>query len=95
MPEIDLDAFVSLALRLADAAGAEIRPYFRKPITVEDKADLTPVTVADRAAEAAMRTLIERHFPKHGILGEEFGPAARGCRVRLGSGPDRRHEVLY
>ena len=49
-------------------------PYFRKPITVDDKADLTPVTVADRAAEAAMRdTDRERTFPKHGILGEEFG----------------------
>jgi inositol-phosphate phosphatase / L-galactose 1-phosphate phosphatase / histidinol-phosphatase len=73
VPEIDLDAFLALALRLADAAGAKIRPHFRKPLAVEDKADLTPVTVADRAAEAAMRALIEAHFPDHGILGEEFG----------------------
>ena len=73
MREIDLDAFLTLALRLADAAGAEIRPYFRRPLVVDDKPDLTPVTVADRAAEAAMRELIEAHFPEHGIVGEEYG----------------------
>ena len=73
MPEIDLDAFLALAQRLADAAGAEIRPYFRRPLVVDDKPDLTPVTAADRAAEAAMRALIEVHFPDHGIIGEEFG----------------------
>jgi inositol-phosphate phosphatase / L-galactose 1-phosphate phosphatase / histidinol-phosphatase len=73
VPEIELDAFLALALRLADAAGAEIRPHFRKPLAVVDKADLTPVTAADRAAEAVMRELIEADFPMHGILGEEFG----------------------
>jgi inositol-phosphate phosphatase/L-galactose 1-phosphate phosphatase/histidinol-phosphatase len=73
VPESDLDAFLALALRLADAAGAEIRPHFRKPIAIEDKADLTPVTAADRAAEAVMRELIEAQFPDHGIIGEEFG----------------------
>ena len=70
----DLDVFLALALELADAAGEVIRPYFRKPLAVDDKADLTPVTIADRAAEAAVRALIETHFPDHGILGEEFGP---------------------
>jgi inositol-phosphate phosphatase / L-galactose 1-phosphate phosphatase / histidinol-phosphatase len=71
--ETGLDLFLALAVRLADAARAEIRPRFRKPVAIEEKADLTPVTVADRAAEAAMRSLIETHFPGHGILGEEFG----------------------
>jgi len=73
VPEIDLDAFLALALSLADAAGAEIRPYFRRPLVIDDKPDLTPMTAADRAAEAAMRALIEAHFPEHGIVGEEFG----------------------
>ena len=73
MPEIDLDTFLVAASHLADAAGAEIRPHFRKPLVVEDKADLTPVTAADRAAEMVMRGLIEAHFPEHGIIGEEFG----------------------
>ena len=50
-----------------------IRPHFRTPLAVDDKADLTPVTIADRGAEAAMRRMIESRFPDHGILGEEFG----------------------
>jgi inositol-phosphate phosphatase / L-galactose 1-phosphate phosphatase / histidinol-phosphatase len=73
VPEIDLDTFLAFALRLADAAGEVIRPHFRKPLAVSDKADLTPVTAADRAAEETMRALIEARFPEHGILGEEFG----------------------
>lgn len=73
MPEIDLDTFLAFALRLADAAGEVIRPYFRKPLAISEKADLTPVTAADQAAEETMRALIEGRFPEHGILGEEFG----------------------
>jgi inositol-phosphate phosphatase/L-galactose 1-phosphate phosphatase/histidinol-phosphatase len=69
----ELDAFLAVALELADAAGEVIRPYFRQPLAIDDKADLTPVTIADRAAEQVMRALIERRFPNHGILGEEFG----------------------
>ncbi|HWB50467.1 MAG TPA: histidinol-phosphatase [Stellaceae bacterium] len=68
-----LDAYLALAHELADAAGAAIRPYFRTPLAVDDKADLSPVTAADRAAEQAMRRLIAARFPQHGIIGEEFG----------------------
>jgi inositol-phosphate phosphatase/L-galactose 1-phosphate phosphatase/histidinol-phosphatase len=70
---VELDRFLALAIDLADAAGEAIRPYFRRPIAVDDKPDLSPVTAADRAAEAAMRELIRRRFPSHGIIGEEFG----------------------
>jgi inositol-phosphate phosphatase / L-galactose 1-phosphate phosphatase / histidinol-phosphatase len=73
VPPIALDAFLALALELADAAGDVIRPYFRGPLTVDDKADLTPVTIADRSAEQAMREHIEQRFPEHGIIGEEYG----------------------
>ena len=73
MSEIEPDAFLAFALSLADAAGDVIRPYFRKPLAIRDKADLTPVTDADRVAEETMRALIEERFPEHGILGEEFG----------------------
>ena len=68
------DQFLALAIELADAAGAAIRPHFRQALTVDDKPDLSPVTVADRAAEAAMRRLINARFPEHGIIGEEYGP---------------------
>jgi inositol-phosphate phosphatase / L-galactose 1-phosphate phosphatase / histidinol-phosphatase len=66
-------AFLDLALALADAAGAAIRPYFRQKIAVDDKPDHTPVTAADREAESAMRALIEARCPDHGIIGEEYG----------------------
>ncbi|MBF0354579.1 MAG: histidinol-phosphatase [Alphaproteobacteria bacterium] len=68
-----MDAFQELAHQLADAAGAEILKYWRHPIAVDDKADESPVTIADREAERVMRTLITKRFPEHGILGEEFG----------------------
>lgn len=68
-----LDPFLALAVELADAAGAAIRPHFRQKLQVDDKPDLSPVTVADRAAEAAMRRLINARFPTHGIIGEEYG----------------------
>ena len=70
---VDLDPFLTLAAALADAAGAAVRPYFRQPLAVDDKPDSSPVTVADRAAEHAMREMIADRFPEHGIIGEEFG----------------------
>ncbi|PKU26273.1 histidinol-phosphatase [Telmatospirillum siberiense] len=72
-PSLCPDDHVALALRLADAARTVTRSYFRQPVTVFDKADASPVTVADREAEAAMRELIERTAPDHGIYGEEYG----------------------
>jgi len=67
------DADVQLAGALANAAGEAIRPFFRGRFTLEDKADASPVTEADRAAEAAMRRLIEAEYPRDGIIGEEYG----------------------
>ena len=73
MSEVVAAAEIELAEALADAARGIIKGYFRQPIAVDDKSDLTPVTIADREAEAAMRTLIEKRFPGHGIIGEEHG----------------------
>ena len=64
---------LALANRLADAARAVIRPLFRQELSSERKADRTPVTEADRAAEQAMRDLIAAAFPDDAIHGEEFG----------------------
>ncbi len=64
---------LELAHALADAAGAAIRPYYRNLAAVEAKADASPVTIADRAAEAAMRALIAAHRPHDGVIGEEYG----------------------
>lgn len=68
-----IDAEFALAQRLADAAGDAIRPHFRSGLGAESKDDASPVTVADRAAEEAMRRIIKAEFPRDGIVGEEFG----------------------
>jgi inositol-phosphate phosphatase / L-galactose 1-phosphate phosphatase / histidinol-phosphatase len=67
------DGDISLIQRLAEAAGAAIHPYFRAEFGLESKGDATPVTLADRAAEAAIRTILERERPSDGIIGEEYG----------------------
>jgi inositol-phosphate phosphatase / L-galactose 1-phosphate phosphatase / histidinol-phosphatase len=64
---------IALAHRLADAAGAAIRPFFRAAFDHEAKGDASPVTEADRAAEIAMRDLLQRNSPSDAITGEEFG----------------------
>jgi inositol-phosphate phosphatase / L-galactose 1-phosphate phosphatase / histidinol-phosphatase len=67
------EAFVTLAGRLADAARDVARRHFRQGLAIEDKADESPVTRADREAETAMREIIAAAHPDHGIYGEEFG----------------------
>lgn len=67
-----IDADIALVHRLADAARAAIAPHFRADTRVETKADLSPVTIADRAAEAAMRAILQKDRPSDGIVGEEF-----------------------
>lgn len=66
-------AFLALAHAMADAAAEVIRPWFRKRLAIDAKADASPVTIADRDAETVMRRMIEAAFPEHGIRGEEFG----------------------
>ncbi|GAA4770515.1 inositol monophosphatase family protein [Stakelama sediminis] len=67
------DDDIALAGRLADAARTVIRPYFRAEHGLETKADDSPVTRADREAEAAMRRLIIAERPMDAIIGEEEG----------------------
>lgn len=70
---------ILLAQRLADAAGAAIRPLFRQRFEIESKADASPVTQADRAAEGAMRAILEIERPADGIFGEEYGRVRDGA----------------
>ena len=70
---------IALAHRLADAAGAAIRPYFRGEIGLETKGDASPVTLADRAAEEAMRRILTAEAARDGIIGEEFGSEREGA----------------
>lgn len=70
------DAAIQFAHRLADAAGAVIRPYFRQRIDVAHKPGphaFDPVTEADKGAERAIRELIAHERPSDAVLGEEYG----------------------
>lgn len=69
------------ARRAAEAAAAAALPHFRTGVRVETKPDRSPVTVADREAEAAAVAVIRAAFPGHAILGEESGAhAGAGAR---------------
>ncbi len=68
-----LPAWIALAERMADAAGEIARRYFRQRVTVETKADASPVSQADREIESALRALLAAEVPDHAILGEEEG----------------------
>jgi inositol-phosphate phosphatase / L-galactose 1-phosphate phosphatase / histidinol-phosphatase len=70
---MNLNQDIALALRLADAAGEAIRPHFRSGVATERKDDATPVTIADREAEEAMRRILKAEAPRDAVIGEEFG----------------------
>lgn len=73
---MNLGADIALAHRLADAARAAILPHYRTGLISERKADASPVTLADHAAEEAMRRILKAECPRDAIHGEEFGAEA-------------------
>lgn len=73
---MDQQDIIDTAHEMADAARAAILPYFRaRDLSADNKLaeGFDPVTVADRAAEEAMRAVLARRRPDDTILGEEFG----------------------
>jgi histidinol-phosphatase len=68
-----LNAFLSAARAAAAAAATEILRYYRGEFEVELKADLSPVTTADRRAEEIIKGMLLAEFPEHGFYGEESG----------------------
>lgn len=69
----DADHVLSAAREAAAAAAEIIRHYWNRGVAVEWKADATPVTVADREAEQAIRAVLARALPQAAIYGEEYG----------------------
>lgn len=69
-------AMLGLAVEVARAAGAVAMRYFQTELTIDTKADRTPVTQADREAEALIRRSIAARYPQHRFLGEEMGGQA-------------------
>ncbi|OAJ56515.1 hypothetical protein A6V36_33660 [Paraburkholderia ginsengiterrae] len=70
---MDKDIFLKVIDELCDEARAIAHTYFSEPPSMEQKADRTPVTQADRDIEVALVASIRRAFPNHTIVGEEFG----------------------
>src|SRR5215470_13815555 len=69
----EASTLMQAAAEVARRAGEVALSHFRKSLTIETKHDGTPVTNADREAEARAREWIEARFPEDGILGEELG----------------------
>jgi histidinol phosphatase-like enzyme (inositol monophosphatase family) len=76
------DTLLHAALEAARLGGRTALAQWRAGILTEWKADGSPVTAADRAAEAAIREWVAKHFPGDGVLGEEMGetPGTTGRR---------------
>ena len=74
-PTAEITELTAFAITLAQVSGEAIMPHFRQPLSVDNKLaeGWDPVTEGDRAAERMIRALIEKHYPTHGIIGEEFG----------------------
>lgn len=77
-----MEELIAGAEAAADVAGAVIRPFFRSGLAATLKPDRSPVTIADRSAEQAMRAVLAERFPEYGIQGEEFGTDRGDARFR-------------
>ena len=78
----ELSDLLEIARRAAAIAGEVIMPLYDSGTAVELKADRTPVTLADKNAELAIRDFLQQECPSHGILGEEFGETPGDGRNR-------------
>ncbi len=78
LTDIFLDNALAVARQAAEAAAGVIARHYRTALSVETKADQTPVTVADREAEAVIKQVLRRAFPDHGFYGEEEGREGEG-----------------
>ncbi len=74
--------FKKFMYHLANISANIIKPYFRTKMNIEHKEDNSPVTVADKNAEEAMRRAIIKEYPEHGIVGEEFGSYKEGAEYK-------------
>jgi len=75
--DIEIKEFLAFSHELANLSGNFIAPLFRSNLDAKEKGDkddrISPVTEADRGAELLIRNQIEKHYPLHGINGEEYG----------------------
>ena len=89
-----LDGALGVARQAAAAAADVIRRHYAHGVTAETKADATPVTIADREAEIAIKNVLRAAFPDHAFHGEEFGLGSVATMVKHfpGGGPQKDGE---
>lgn len=68
-----LSSYLNFTTQTAYLAGRLTLGYYQTGVAVDYKADASPVTIADRKAEELIRSRIEKAYPQHAIVGEEFG----------------------
>lgn len=79
---LEVRDLLDFAVGLAEAAGHLTLRYYGHRVDHDQKGDGSPVTIADREAEAMIRARIAERYPDHGVLGEEFGETNAGAPVR-------------
>jgi inositol-phosphate phosphatase/L-galactose 1-phosphate phosphatase/histidinol-phosphatase len=75
----ELDNWIATAIHMADQAALITQKYFRVRVAVDDKEDRSPVSIADREVETALRAIIAARLPGHGFIGEEHGSDRPGA----------------
>lgn len=65
--------YLDVAIQAAKVAEKIIKSYYGGALSTEYKNDKSPVTIADKEVEYAIKEIIRNHFPEHGFLGEESG----------------------
>jgi len=78
-----LEDALGVALNAADAAAQVIARHYRGVFAVDFKSDQSPVTVADREAEAVIKQVLKAQYPDHAFYGEEEGREGSGDLVWL------------
>ena len=90
------EELLQFANYLARTAGRKTLTHFQKGVEVDRKDDDSPVTIADREAEAWMREQITEKFPDHGIIGEEYGTTGEDRAVQWILDPiDGTHSFIH
>ena len=78
----EVRGWMETALTWCDATDRIALEHYRRDLQLEQKPDTTFVTVADRGIEALIRERIAAQFPRHGVVGEEYGTDAGDASVR-------------
>jgi fructose-1,6-bisphosphatase/inositol monophosphatase family enzyme len=74
LPVREIERYHAAAVELAGEARRIVKPALERGFSVETKADASLVTDVDRGIERRLREMIERWFPDHGVIGEEYPP---------------------